>query len=196
MNQQDFEVDYLCEVVSVGLVEDSIALEMSCTDGDEVVLPNPVLMVKAVPDTELFGFSPGMQIRLIYGEVHPWWTERWVRIELLINGQLMLAGVSGSALSPNNKTEVFAPFEVTSKGGVCAPFDSDCGDKEQLSLGFSLGDMEGSWWLTEGTFDIIGGDLGMSTWIDYAQRFVGDMNCRDIPEVWFSIGMIADSDQM
>ncbi|HGG58240.1 MAG TPA: hypothetical protein ENK31_10630 [Nannocystis exedens] len=196
LDQQDFEVDYLCEVVWVGPVEDSIALEMSCTDGDEVVLPNPVLMVHAEPATELWGFSPGMQIRLIYGELHPWWTERWVRIELLGNGDLMLAGVSGSALSPNNQTEVFAPFEVTSKGGICAPFDSECGELERLSVAFLLGGgMEGGWWLTDDTFDIIDGDPGMSTWVDHAQRFVGDILCTDTSEMWFSIGMIADGQE-
>lgn len=195
-NQQDYEVDYLCEVVSVGPVEDSIALEMSCTDGDEVVLPNPVLMVDAKPATELWGFSPGMKVRLIYGETHPWWTERWVRIELLGNGDLILAGVSGSALSPNNKTEVFAPFEVLSKEGACAPHDSECGEKERLGVSFLLGGgMEGGWSFTDGTFDIINGDPGMSTWVDHAQRFVGAINCTDIPETWFSIGMIADGQE-
>ncbi len=191
---KDFEVDYLCSVEAVSpSMEGGVALEMSCTDGDEIVEPNPILEVSAEPATELVAFAKGAEIRLIYGEVHPWWTERWVRIEALGSGDLLLAGVTGSSLKPNDKTDVFAPYAVDYVDGVCAPGESGCGVQQRLRI-----DVEGEggeWSLLDSSFDIIAGDPGLSTWIDDATAFVGRIQCSDTPQRWFSLGMIFDGQE-
>lgn len=191
---KDFEVDYLCTVVDVSPSKGGgVAMEMSCTDGDELVAPNPILEVKAEPATELVAFAKGMDVRLVYGEVHPWWTERWVRIEALGSGDLLLAGVNGSSLSPNDKTDVFAPYAVDFVDGVCAAMDVGCGEQQRLQMNF-MGE-GGEWQLLDDSFDIIAGDPGLSTWIDEATAYVGMIDCSDTPQRWFTLGMVFDGQE-
>lgn len=195
-NMIDFEVDWMCEVVEVTAAgESGVNLEMACTDGDEKVAPNPVLFVDAQPVTELVAFTPGLQLRMIYGEVYPWWTERWVRLETLGNGDLMLAGVYGSSLNVSDQNQVFAPYTTAYVDGVCAPEEGGCGTEERLRLTFTRGGDAPVYELLDDTFDIIDGDPGVSTWIDSATAYVGQPDCTDTPQRWFSYGMVFDGQE-
>jgi hypothetical protein len=192
----DFEVDWMCDVVSVEAGgESGMNLEMACSDGDEKVDPNPILFVDAQPVTELAAFTPGLQLRMIYGEVYPWWSERWVRLETLGDGALMLAGVNGSSLNISDQHQVFAPYTTAYVDGVCAPEDEGCGTRERLRLTFKRDGDAPTYELLDDTFDVIDGDPGMSTWVDHATAYVGEPDCTDTPQRWFSYGMVFDGQE-
>ncbi|MCA9637574.1 MAG: hypothetical protein KC420_16215, partial [Myxococcales bacterium] len=194
----DVEYDWLCTVQEVAPYKDGgTGVTMSCTDGDETVSPDPTLVIDAKPATDLVAFSKGMAVRMVYGQAVPWWTERWVRVESVGSGDLLIAGTSGSGLAPSEIVDLFAPFNVEVMEGVCAPQEDFCGTIERLEVDFiePQGDPPIAYPVLDGTFEVIAGDPGISTWVVTAQGFVGEIQCTDTPSHWYSIGMVFDGNE-
>ncbi|MEZ4451580.1 MAG: hypothetical protein R3B09_19065 [Nannocystaceae bacterium] len=187
----DLEFTYLCDIVGVTAKDGTVTVETACTDGDETVEPSPSVIVTATPATALAGIAPGMTVNLTYGQFVPWWTERWIRIESVPGGELLLAAAVGSSLGSQAGIELYAPAVVNSNAGLCAPEEDFCGMSERLGVAIAAGG-EPTAVVVDDHFAIVGGDPGLSAWVARASAYVGDIECTDTPSHWYVFALALD----
>ena len=188
------EHEWVCKVLGVfDGKEGGSVIELSCTEGEMPVEPAPSLVIDASPAPSLVNFTAGAGVRVIHGHVMPWWIEKWIRVESLMSGDLLLAGVSGSSLAPGGGGDLFAPASIEVIDGECAPFANGCGVVERLRLDVDAEGVLST--VHDRSFHAIGGDPGYSLWVDQATSFIGEIECTDTPQRWFSIGMIFDGQE-
>lgn len=189
------ELEWICKVLAIVDGDGGErSLEMSCDDLENVaIIPPPTLVITASPATELAQIKPGAALRVFYYQATPWWIERWLRVEDLLSGELLLAAIDGVQIDPNEMVKLTAPVELSAADGTCTPLKEDCGMVERLVLdGMAEGVMSAH---LDGSFVIAGGDPGYSVWVEGAARFVGDIECTDTPERWYSLGVVADGQE-
>jgi len=191
---KDLTVEWICKALDVTGGEDgALLIAMSCTQDDVAVEPPPMLVITTSPATELAGIKQGSALRVFYYQAAPWWLERWIRVEDLLSGELLLAGIDGPTFEPSPKVEVAAPVALSVIDGACTPIEGDCGAFERLQVdAMAEGVMSAH---LDGTFAIAGGDPGYSVWVERAARLVGEAKCSDLPERWYSVGVIADGQE-
>ena len=190
----DLAYEWECKILAItDAMESGKEFALSCSSGGVEVDPAPSLWIDASPAPAYANLIEGMGIRLIYGQYMPWWTEKWLRVEDLEGGQLLVAAVSGSSLAPDPNVDVFAPIQVGANEGVCGVLDGDCGMVERLELDFAVDGVEDA--LVDSSFGIVGGVPGYSAWVSRATHYVGDILCTDTPDSWFSVGVIADGQE-
>lgn len=190
----DLAYEWECKILAIqDALESGKEFVLSCSSGGVEVDPAPTLWIDASPAPAYANLIEGMGIRVIYGQYVPWWTEKWLRVEDLEGGQLLVAAVSGSSLAPDPNVDVFAPIQVGAHEGVCAVMEEGCGMVERLELSFAVDGAEDA--LVDSSFGIVGGVPGYSAWASRATHYVGDILCTDTPDSWFSVGVIADGQE-
>ena len=184
------ELLWVCKVIGVFDGKDGgSVIEMSCTEDDVAVEPAPSLLIDASPAPSLANFTVGAGVRIVHGREMPWWIERWIRVESLGSGDLLLAGISGSSLALGGG-DVLAPVAIEVIDEECTPFVNGCGTSERLRLDVAADGVVST--VHDRSFRVIGGEPGYSLWVDQATRFVGEIQCTDTPERWYSLGVIFD----
>jgi hypothetical protein len=126
----------------------------------------------------------GMDVTFSYEYRQPWWEENWFTIRGSA-GDLMMAGVQASALSPGEGW--YEPLEMSVVTGLCAPTEDPCYMEERVALEVAADDARMLVFDHGSDTLYVGNEIAGTLYDLHLERAVDrdEFQCTDIPGAWY-----------